>query len=59
MNDSNQKVEYEKRIALVLQYIHPYLNFMWAARIYGILMDCDFRDAPTGPNDNLKSRDDE
>lgn len=40
--DSN---ELKIRIAKVVKYCQPYVNMMWASRIIGILLDCDFRDA--------------
>lgn len=31
----------------ILSYVTPYIEYMWAARIAGIILECDFRDVKT------------
>lgn len=37
--------DFEVKIKAVIQYCEPHLDNMWAARIVGTLLGCDFRDA--------------
>jgi len=34
----------------ILEYCEPYMEYFWASRIVGILLDCDFKDAKTELN---------
>jgi len=42
---SNTEWTPQKAINEVLEYCEPHLDDMWAARIVGCLLNCDFRDA--------------
>lgn len=33
-----------EKLEAIMRYLKPHLRQMWAARIAGIIMDCDFRD---------------
>ena len=41
------RAEMPKKIEEIVNYCAPHLDEMWAARIVGTLLDCDFRDAKT------------
>jgi hypothetical protein len=42
---SDDKDELNKKKA-VIEYCYDHVDKMWAANIIGVLLDCDFRDAP-------------
>jgi len=43
--DEDELEDFEIKKLEVIQYCYPHLEKMWAAKIVGILLDCDFRDA--------------
>lgn len=43
--DVDEYGELEERIAEAVEYCHPFVHYMWAARTISILLNCDFRDA--------------
>lgn len=43
----------EEKINEVIRYCYPYVEQFWAANIIGILLDCDFRDAPEDAKEYL------
>jgi hypothetical protein len=42
--DDTEEKDREK-IEEILKYCMPHLKYMWAAKIVGIILDCDFRDS--------------
>lgn len=41
----SQLTEARERLDRIVKYCEPNTEFMWAASIVGIALDCDFRDA--------------
>jgi hypothetical protein len=41
----NDDIKDAAKIAQVLAYCRPHLEYMWASSIVAILLGCDFRDA--------------
>ena len=48
-----------KQLDEILEYIKPYHKYMWAARIWGIIKERDFKDAPVeiGNDDRMRDSD--